>query len=138
MGKDFGNDYSVEYGNQYKFENYSSGLKQLKTDNILGSFEDNRRNFNFKLAYNIIEKSIAAQEYLKSKYSWIFIDEYQDSDMDMHRFFIKLKNELNIKLFIVGDLKQAIYLWRGAMSNIFELLENENFSFYELVTKLSL
>lgn len=134
LGRDFRNDYSVEYGNQYKFDKYSSGLKQLKINNILGSFQDNKRNFNFKLANIIIEKSIAAQEYIKSKYSWIFIDEYQDSDRDMHRFFMKLKNQLNIKLFIVGDSKQAIYLWRGAMSNIFELLETESFAFYELVT----
>ncbi|KIN26641.1 UvrD-helicase domain-containing protein [Bacillus subtilis] len=134
FGKDYGNDYSVEYGNEFKFDNYSSGLNQLRNNNILGSFEDNKRNFNFKVANDILEKSLAAQEYIKAKYSWIFIDEYQDSDRDMHRFFMKLKNKLNIKLFIVGDSKQAIYLWRGAMSNIFKLLEKESFSSYELVT----
>lgn len=134
FGKDYGNDYSVEYGNKYKFDKYSSGLKQLKNNNILGSFDDNKLNFNFKVAHDILDKSKAAQEYIKAKYSWIFIDEYQDSDRDMHRFFMKLKNELKIKLFIVGDSKQAIYLWRGAMSNIFKLLDDENFSFYELVT----
>jgi superfamily I DNA/RNA helicase len=64
----------------------------------------------------------------------IFIDEYQDCDYDMHLFFMKLKNDLNIKLFIVGDSKQAIYLWRGAMSNIFDLLSKEDFNCYELVT----
>ena len=47
---------------------------------------------------------------------------------------MKIKNELNIKLFIVGDLKQAIYLWRGARQDIFELLEHENFNFYKLVS----
>ena len=26
FGKDYGNDYSVEYGNEFKFDNYSSGL----------------------------------------------------------------------------------------------------------------
>lgn len=134
LGEDYDNEYSVEYGKEYKFENYSIGLKQLRNKNILGSFEDNDRNFNFKLAYEILEKSIAAQEYIKAKYSWIFIDEYQDSDRDMHRFFMKLKNEYKLKLFIVGDSKQAIYLWRGAMSNIFELLRQENFCFYELIT----
>lgn len=134
LGEDYGDDYSVEYGNEYKFEKYSIGLKQLRNNNILGSFEDNDRNFNFNLAYEILEKSVAAQEYIKAKYSWIFIDEYQDSDRDMHRFFMKLKNEYKLKLFIVGDSKQAIYLWRGAMSNIFELLQKEDFCFYELVT----
>lgn len=134
FGKDYRKDYSVEYGKRYKFEDFSTGLEQLKIDNVLGSFEDNKHNFNFRLAFNILEKSIAAQEYMKSKYATIFIDEYQDSDYDMHRFFMKLKNDLNIKLFIVGDSKQAIYLWRGAMSNIFDLLKEESFNYYELVT----
>ncbi|MGF0472418.1 UvrD-helicase domain-containing protein [Lysinibacillus fusiformis] len=132
--KNFNRDYSVEYGERYKFEEFTTGLEQLKSANILGSFEDNKQNFNFRLAYIILERSIAAQEYIKMKYATIFIDEYQDSDYDMHRFFMKLKNDLNIKLFIVGDSKQAIYLWRGAMSNIFDLLKKENFNFYELVT----
>ncbi|MCU4885126.1 UvrD-helicase domain-containing protein [Bacillus cereus] len=134
LGKSYSDDYSVEYEEKYEFNEYSAGLKQLRDKNILGSFADNNRNFNFKLANNILEKSIAAQEYIKAKYSCVFIDEYQDSDGDMHAFFMKLKNKLNIKLFIVGDSKQAIYLWRGAKNNIFELLEKENFSSYELVT----
>ncbi|MHC5532986.1 UvrD-helicase domain-containing protein [Priestia megaterium] len=133
-GVDYGKDYIVNYERQYKFEDFSTGLEQLKIENILGSFEDNTQNFNFRLAFNILERSTAAQEYIKFKFTMIFIDEYQDSDGDMHRFFMKLKNDLNIKLFIVGDSKQAIYIWRGAMRNIFELLENENFNFYELVT----
>jgi ATP-dependent exoDNAse (exonuclease V) beta subunit len=134
LGEDYSNDYSVEYGNEYKFEKYSMGLNQLKNKNILGSFEDSERNFNFRLAYEILEKSVAAQEYISAKYSWVFIDEYQDSDRDMHRFFMRLKNEYKLKLFIVGDSKQAIYLWRGAMSNIFKLLRKEDFCFYELIT----
>lgn len=134
FGKDFNRDYSVEYGDQYKFKEFVIGLEQLKSANILGAFLDNKQNFNFRLALIILERSIAAQEYIKSKYATIFIDEYQDSDLDMHRFFMKLKNDLNIKLFIVGDSKQAIYLWRGAMRNIFDLLKKENFNFYELVT----
>ncbi|WP_112181388.1 UvrD-helicase domain-containing protein [Paraliobacillus zengyii] len=134
LGMNFKNDYSVEYEDKYKFDDFESGLEQLENNNILGSFEDKKQNFKFRLAYEILENSKAAQEYLKAKYSWIFIDEYQDSDNDMHLFFMKLKNELKLKLFIVGDAKQAIYLWRGAMSNVFDLLKIESFSFYKLIT----
>ncbi len=134
FGPECSGDYSVEYGNQYKFTTANQGLEQLKRKNKLGTFENSKHNFKFKLALAIIKKSVAAQEYLTSKYKTIFIDEYQDSDQDMHRFFMFLKNELNIKIFIVGDSKQAIYMWRGAMSNIFELLAKERFSSYELVT----
>ncbi|MCM3130540.1 UvrD-helicase domain-containing protein (plasmid) [Paenibacillus urinalis] len=134
FGSEYSEDYSVEYGNRYKFTVASEGLMQIKQRKILGTFFDNKKNFKFKLALAIISKSVAAQEYIKSKYATIFIDEYQDSDQDMHRFFMYLKNELKIKIFIVGDAKQAIYMWRGAMSNIFELLSKERFSCYELVT----
>lgn len=134
LGSDFSKDYTIEYISKYSFTNYSDGVNQLKEKNILGSFSDKKYNFNFQIAYNILKKSIAAQEYIKSKYEWIFIDEYQDSDNDMNNFFMYIKNKLGIKLFIVGDSKQAIYLWRGAMSNIFELLKKENFYYYELIT----
>ncbi|WP_318509112.1 UvrD-helicase domain-containing protein [Bacillus sp. T3] len=132
LGTEFNGDYTIDYG--VKFNKFYQGLETLKSTNVLGTFRDNKENFNFRLALFILEKSIAAQEYLKSKYQTIFIDEYQDSDSDMHRFFMMLKNDLNIKLFIVGDAKQAIYIWRGAMSNIFELLQKEEFNYYELVT----
>ena len=64
----------------------------------------------------------------------LFLDEFQDSDTDMYNFFMYLKNELEIDLFIVGDEKQAIYLWRGAQRNIFRLLEDENIQSFELIT----
>lgn len=134
LGNEYNNDYITEYESKYKFTSYEAGLEQLRSSNILGSFVNRYDNFNFRLAYEILKTSIAAQEYIKSKYSCIFIDEYQDSDMDMHSFFMFLKNKLGIKLFIVGDSKQAVYLWRGAVRDIFELVKKENFNFYELVT----
>ncbi|OWR29566.1 hypothetical protein CDO73_15395 [Saccharibacillus sp. O23] len=134
FGPQYSGEYAVEYGNEYKFNTSNDGLEQLKTKNILGSFRNNKQNFKFKVALAILQRSVAAKEYLVSKYKVLFIDEYQDSDQDMHNFFMFLKNVLCIKIFIVGDGKQAIYIWRGAMSNIFELLVKEKFNNYELVT----
>lgn len=133
-GESFSDDYIVEYSDQHKFLSFEEGLKQLRSKNILGSFINIKSNFNFQIAKNILELSIAARQYIQSKYKTIFIDEYQDSDLDMHNFFMKLKNDLGLKIFIVGDVKQAIYLWRGARRNIFSLLASENFSCYELIT----
>lgn len=133
-GLKYSEDYIVEYGIEYKFVSLDDGKKQLRVNNILGSFWDKKKNFNFQVASDILDRSIAARQYIQSKYATIFIDEYQDSDLDMHNFFMKLKNQLGIKLFIVGDSKQAIYLWRGASKTIFNLLAEENFSYYELIT----
>lgn len=132
LGEDYFGDFSVEYSAKYKFEDFESGLRQLKEEKILGGYRSNYINFKFDLALKILRNSIAAQEYLKFKYATIFLDEYQDSDKNMHMFFMYLKNSLGIKLFIVGDGKQAIYHWRGALKDIFGLLAKENFGMYEL------
>lgn len=55
---------------------------------------------------------------LRSKYDEIFIDEYQDTNEAQDTIFRALSsNEEN--LFIVGDVKQSIYLFRLAMPQIF-------------------
>lgn len=131
FGKNMNEDFRVEYSGDIR--NYEEGIEKLKENNILGSYKSRlRKNFKFELAKNVLLESIAARQYLESKYTMLFLDEYQDSDSEMHDLFMYIKNELNIKLFIVGDEKQAIYLWRGAHRNIFNILDQENFKRYIL------
>ncbi|WP_411342757.1 UvrD-helicase domain-containing protein [Paenibacillus sp. WLX1005] len=129
---EYSNDFTVNYSSAYKFSESKEGFLLLKEKNILGTYTSATENFKFQLACYILENSIAARQYLKAKYYMIFIDEYQDSDEQMHRFFMFLRKEIGIKLMIVGDKKQAIYKWRGATSNIFEILEREDFVHYQL------
>ncbi|GAB6617425.1 hypothetical protein BAQ46_20670 [Bacillus paranthracis] len=129
---DVGN-FSVRY--DQNFNSYSDGIKLLKTENILGVYgtDVRKKNFKFDLALDVLTKSKAAAQYLKAKYSKVFIDEYQDSDQSMHKLFMFLIDELNIKLFIVGDEKQSIYKWRGAYpQNFISLAANEKFNYYQL------
>ena len=56
---------------------------------------------------------------MKSKYSKIYVDEYQDFDKDMHALFMYLCETLKIDTFVVGDEKQSIYMWRGAYPEAF-------------------
>src|SRR5690625_1182807 len=131
-GVEYSAGYRVEFENSYKFRNFLNGLKQLKEYNVLGVYWDNNKNFNFEIALKILEKSRAAREYLQSKYEMIFIDEYQDCDMDMHRLFMYFSETLNLRIFIVGDEKQAIYIWRGAQEDIFNQIPS-TFNKYKLV-----
>lgn len=118
---------------QLKVDNSKQGINIMLSQHIIPKFKDNKKNFNFRLAKYILEKSKIARTYLKSKYNCIFIDEYQDSDTDMHDFFMYLVDSLNINLFIVGDEKQSIYIWRGANPESFiSLTNNENFEHYRL------
>lgn len=131
-GANYKSDFTIDY--DYKFSNFQSGKDSLVEHEKLGVFWDIKENFKFRLALDILQNNIAACQYLQSKYAMLFLDEYQDSDLDMHRLFMYLKDELQINLFIVGDSKQAIYLWRGAQQNIFELLEQDDIKHYVLVT----
>jgi len=54
---------------------------------------------------------------LRSKYKYIFIDEYQDINPVQKAILEMLSTEGNI--FVVGDVKQSIYAWRGAEPKIF-------------------
>lgn len=92
-----------------------------------------KKNFIFELATQIIKKSEACRLFLQAKYFKIFVDEYQDCDIDMHNFFMCLCKELSIPLFLVGDSKQFIYGWRGAQRESFEsLLQDDDFKKYRL------
>ncbi len=54
---------------------------------------------------------------LKSCYDYIFIDEYQDSNIVQETIISKVKREDN--LFLVGDVKQSIYRFRLADPSLF-------------------
>ncbi|MFF3024571.1 UvrD-helicase domain-containing protein [Gottfriedia sp. NPDC057948] len=54
---------------------------------------------------------------------YLFIDEFQDSDNTQIELVACLRNQLNYQLFVVGDIKQSIYRFRGADYTSFERLE---------------
>ncbi len=57
---------------------------------------------------------------------FLFIDEFQDTDDVQIEIFQKLQKCINAdcRLFVVGDLKQSIYRFRGAKLNAFQKLQN--------------
>lgn len=143
LGEEYDKNFSITYASKFKI--YKDGLAKLKVDNELGVYSDNKKNFKFELAFNVLSSSIAAQQYLRAKFKILFLDEYQDSDKDMHKLFMYIKEKLNIPLFVVGDSKQAIYLWRGAKENIFDSFDDtfkkytlfHNFRSHQNITNLA-
>lgn len=122
LGDSFPTEYEVVYSQNYKFGRFEEGLNNLKNNYKLGTYIDNEENFKFQLALKILENSKVAKQYLKAKYSRLYIDEYQDCDKDMHRLFMYIYDQLGVKLFLVGDPKQSIYEWRGAKPFLFKSL----------------
>lgn len=132
-GRDFKKELKPDYSTENQVEKFEDGIEKIKHFGYICKYTDNKKNFSFQLALQILKSSEAARLYLKSKYYRIYIDEYQDSDKDMHNLFMYICDKLNIFLFIVGDLKQSIYGWRGGYSKGFEeILSNTNFCQYRL------
>lgn len=74
-------------------------------------------------ALAVLSREEAAAEY-RDKFDYIFIDEYQDSNIVQETLIGKIKRENN--LFMVGDVKQSIYKFRLAEPEIF-ISKYENF-----------
>ncbi|WP_240841533.1 helicase-exonuclease AddAB subunit AddA [Acidaminobacter sp. JC074] len=56
-------------------------------------------------------------DYYRKKFSHIFLDEYQDSNLVQETLIKKIKREDNV--FLVGDVKQSIYKFRLADPSLF-------------------
>lgn len=65
-------------------------------------------------------KNDVLKQLTQSKY--LFVDEFQDSDDVQIEFIAKLEAILDYKIFVVGDIKQAIYRFRGADYRAFQEL----------------
>lgn len=127
----YGMEYKLDMSTDYsiKAETLEDGILKLKENQILCSYVNNKKNFIFQLALDILRKSRACQLYLKAKYFKIYVDEYQDCDKDMHNLFMYICDALKIDTFVVGDEKQSIYTWRGAYPQAFmSIWERSDFS----------
>ena len=79
------------------------------------NFEKSKGYFTFEdvahLAYKIVKENEDIRNEIKKKTKLIFVDEFQDNS-DLQNDFLSLIEDNN--LFCVGDVKQSIYLFRGA------------------------
>ncbi len=61
----------------------------------------------------LFQKSPSTLKKWQEKFSYILVDEYQDTNRAQYEL-IKFLSEKNKNLTVVGDMSQAIYSWRGA------------------------
>ena len=72
------------------------------------------------LTVKILEENPSILEKYNHKFSYIMIDEFQDTNKIQYRL-IQLLSTINKNVFIVGDINQSIYSFRGArISNVSE------------------
>ncbi|WP_156987022.1 ATP-dependent helicase [Paraclostridium sordellii] len=85
-------------------------------------------NYLIEIGYYILINCKDCQKYIKSRYKYLFIDEYQDSTEYTHKLFLFI-NSLGIISIAVGDLNQSIFNKKVFLS---ELWSNDNFKKLEL------
>ena len=74
-------------------------------------------------ALDILKFKEAAEEY-QDRFDYVFVDEYQDSNLIQETIINSIKGKDN--LFLVGDVKQSIYRFRLADPSLF-IDKYENF-----------
>lgn len=57
------------------------------------------------------------------KPQFMFVDEFQDTDDTQIEMLLSIARELDYKMFVVGDIKQCIYRFRGAKEKAFDQLD---------------
>jgi DNA helicase-2/ATP-dependent DNA helicase PcrA len=68
------------------------------------------------LSIYIYNNSKACRDYIKARYTYIIIDEYQDTGKEQHLLFLKIK-ELGLSAIAVGDANQSIFKFSGKSSD---------------------
>lgn len=56
---------------------------------------------------------------------YLFIDEFQDSDLAQIKVAVLFAKLMKAKLFVVGDVKQSIYRFRGATDQAFDIFDRD-------------
>ncbi|MCL2032578.1 MAG: ATP-dependent helicase [Methanomassiliicoccaceae archaeon] len=133
-GESFDIEMDTDYANKNReLKDFDEGVKSIEEYHTIYSYKNVKKNFVFDLALDILKKSVACRLYLQAKYCAIYIDEYQDCDIDMHNFLMHISDDLKIKTFIVGDDKQSIFQWKGAYPEVFKsIFVKENFTHKKL------
>ena len=91
---------------------YLKRVKQYKEENNVYTFTDIS-----ELSIKILKENESVRNELKDSFKEIMIDEYQDTN-DVQDIFINMISNNNV--YMVGDIKQSIYRFRGSNPNIFK------------------
>ncbi|WP_342554224.1 ATP-dependent helicase [Paenibacillus sp. FSL R7-0652] len=98
------------------FANCEDEFHQLKTEANAVSLSDLTRQVE------LVSRREEAFINTAKQISYLFIDEFQDTDDAQIRLAARLVKALKLKLFVVGDIKQSIYRFRGADYTAFDNL----------------
>lgn len=97
---------------------FEEKYRQLKLDENAISIDD----LFFDFGHFLLDERLSCDG-LDLKY--LFVDEFQDTDATQIRTFARLVKTIKARLFVVGDVKQSIYAFKGATDEAFDILVDE-------------
>jgi superfamily I DNA/RNA helicase len=100
-----------------------TGRNALNADYSIGPQRIHKQSIIFAdmvpLAVEIVESSVIARTAIRQTYSHVFLDEFQDCTDMQYRLIRACFQGAEAKLTAVGDTKQRIMGWAGALEGIF-------------------
>jgi len=89
-------------------ELYIKYKEELRKNNLV-DFDD-----LINLPIEILEEDQKIRNFLRNKYEYIMVDEFQDTNWAQIKLLNQLLNPKKQNICVVGDDSQSIYSWRGA------------------------
>jgi len=106
-----------------------TGEDELDVDYTIGESRVLRRQITFAdmapLAATILETSSIARSALQQTYGFVFLDEFQDCTNTQYSLVKAAFGGTGAELTAVGDVKQRIMAWAGALDGIFARFADE-------------
>lgn len=107
-----------------RFRLVLTGTDALDADYTIGQRRVQGQSITFQdmvpLAVTIVESSNIARNAIRQTYSHVFLDEFQDCTKEQYALITACFLGCGAKLVAVGDTKQRIMGWAGALEGIFE------------------
>ena len=112
-------------------------------DEVQRAYEDRKRQAG-QLDYNdlqikvrdLLHREGSIREQLAERYTYIMVDEYQDTDQLQYEILQPLISDFTSgNLFIVGDQNQSIYRFRGADVRVYDKTRQEIIEYQSALTE---
>ena len=117
-------------GEDYKDGIFIGTIHSLANFFLLSNGIDTSKVINDE-KFDRLFKMVAANPHCVKKINYVLLDEAQDSDDAQFSFLFGMINPENF--FIVGDMRQSIYMWSGSRPDLLEeLARDEDVACYNL------
>lgn len=135
----------IEQKNILLNEDYNFGNDTRPIDNLIKSIvpeiqkqlllcANNDNNVRLSQLIILIKQLLKNPEVIKHEeinLDYLFVDEFQDTDDIQIELMKEFQKIINFNFFVVGDIKQCIYRFRGAQDDAFDKLLDSKEKFYD-------